>query len=179
MTTIDPREFRRTVGTFATGVTVITAQDSDEVHGMTANSVTSVSLDPLLMLVCVDRRAHMCKIIVEAGRFAINILGQHQEALSRHFAGRPGDTPITFARLDGVPTLYGTLATIACTVDQVLDGGDHIIVMGRVDAISQAPVERPPLLYFGGRYRELADDVADAGANAEGDFFYHNVIPFE
>lgn len=179
MTIVDPREFRRTVGLFATGVTVITAQAGGDVHGMTANSITSVSLDPLLMLVCVDRRANMYTIITEAGRFAINILGEHQEAVSRHFAGRPGDQPIAFAQLDGVPILYGTLATIACTTDQVLDGGDHIIVIGRVDAISQAAQVRPPLLYFGGRYHHLAGDVTDAGADAEGDFFYQNVIPFE
>ncbi|MFQ3662836.1 MAG: flavin reductase family protein, partial [Chloroflexaceae bacterium] len=86
---VDQREYRTTMGLFATGVTVITARAGEETRGMTANAVTSVSLDPLLLLVCVDRRARMARVIVEAERFAVNILRADQEALSRHFAGRP------------------------------------------------------------------------------------------
>ncbi|HEU5015254.1 MAG TPA: flavin reductase family protein [Roseiflexaceae bacterium] len=155
MTTIDSREFRRTMGLFATGVTVVTAEADGEIHGMTANSVTSVSLDPPLVLVCVDRRAHMCGIIAKAGRFAINILSVHQEAVSQHFAGSPGDVALPFSSLDGVPSLPGTLATIVCTTHEVLAGGDHIIVLGRVDVTQQAPEMPPPLLYFAGRYERL------------------------
>lgn len=177
--TIDSQAYRRTIGLFATGVTVITAQAGGVTHGMTANSVTSVSLDPLLVLVCVDRRAKMCAVLAEAGRFAINILGEHQEPISRHFAGRPGDTPVPFASLDGVPTLHGTLATVACTVERTLDGGDHVIVLGNVDAISAAPQVRPPLLYFAGRYRRLADEPRPNGQPAYEDFSYHNLVPYE
>ncbi len=168
MTSIDPREFRDTIGLFATGVTVVTAYADGETHGMTASSITSVSLDPLLVLVCVDRRAHMCGIISKAGRFAINILSDDQEAVSQHFAGRPGAIPIPFTRLDGVPSLHDTLATIVCTVHEVLEGGDHIIVLGRVDAIAQAQQQRPPLLYFAGQYRRMEaaqpDNAATNGA---------------
>src|SRR3954469_5311693 len=84
---IDPREFRRVIGLFATGVTVITTRIGDDLHGMTANAFTSLSLDPLLVLVCVDRRARMHPIIQQAGRFAVNILHEGQEAVSRNFAG--------------------------------------------------------------------------------------------
>jgi flavin reductase (DIM6/NTAB) family NADH-FMN oxidoreductase RutF len=178
MTTIDPREFRNTIGLFATGVTVVTAEADGDIHGMTANSVTSVSLDPPLVLVCVDRRAHMCGVITRAGRFAINILGAHQEAVSQHFAGQPGNMPIPFSRLDGVPALHGTLATLVCTVHEVLEGGDHIIVLGRVDATARAPQMRPPLLYYAGRYERLEEDQPGA-APSNGSCFQQKIIPFD
>lgn len=177
ITSIDPQEFRRTIGMFATGVTVITARDGELIHGMTANSVTSVSLDPLLVLVCVDRRARMAGIIGAAGRFAINVLGEQQEAISRHFAGRPDNgLHVPFDMLDGVPTIRGTLARISCTIDQQLDGGDHLIVIGRVDAIARA--DGKPLLYFAGHYRQIAPDRHAATSGAEEDFYYHNIISF-
>lgn len=176
---IDPLEFRRTIGTFATGVTVVTTRSSDEIHGMTANSLTSVSLDPLLLLLCVDRRARMCSLLIEGARFAVNVLSDRQEAISRHFAGRPDpELPITFGELDGVPTIAETLSALACTVDRVLDGGDHTIVLGRVDALARSPVDQPPLLYFAGRYRQLAPDIHPSSPGAEDDFFYHNIISF-
>jgi flavin reductase (DIM6/NTAB) family NADH-FMN oxidoreductase RutF len=176
----DTREFRGAIGLFATGVTVITAQAGGVAHGMTANSVTSVSLDPLLLLVCIDRRARMCNIIHEAGRFAVNILGERQEAISRHFAGRPNDQlNVTFADLAGVPTLPGALAAIACTVERELDGGDHIIVIGKVDAFIRTNDVEPPLLYFAGRYRQVSPEPTDDSTKPYMDFFYHNLIPFE
>lgn len=152
----DIRSFRRTFGRFATGVTVITAMNDGDVHGMTANAVTSVSLDPLLVLVCIDRRAHLHTILHRTDRFAINILSSAQEDLSRHFAHQPGP-PVepVFATLDGVPILPDTLGTVVCSVSQVLDGGDHVIVIGRVDALMEV-VGGEPLLYFGGGYREIA-----------------------
>ncbi|HXT36473.1 MAG TPA: flavin reductase family protein, partial [Chloroflexota bacterium] len=85
---VDPLEFRQTMGLFATGVTVITVRDGDAIHGMTANAVTSVSLDPLLVLVCVDSRAHMRNRIAQAGRFAITMLREEQRDISRQFSGR-------------------------------------------------------------------------------------------
>ncbi|HEU4328780.1 MAG TPA: flavin reductase family protein [Roseiflexaceae bacterium] len=156
MTNIEPREFRRTIGLFATGVTVITTEAGGVFHGMTANSITSVSLSPLLVLVCVDRRARMAGMLGDGTRFAINILSDRQEWISRHFAGKPGERPVPLDMLDGVPTIQATLATLACTVDRLLDGGDHIIVMARVDALARPNPEASPLLYFGGEYRSVA-----------------------
>ncbi len=158
---IDPRAFRRTMGLFATGVTVITVRVGDLTHGMTAHSVTSVSLDPLLVLVCVDRRARMCGLIQQAGEFAINILSDAQESISRYFAGAktgPEPTSLSFDRgePDGPPFIHGALAAIDCRVQSIVDGGDHVIVLGRVTRLqSGAPGE--PLIYFAGRYRCLRE----------------------
>ncbi len=153
---VDPRDFRRTMGLFATGVTVITARVGATIHGMTANAVTSVSLDPLLVLFCVDCRARMSGVIAESGRFAINILSEGQEALAAHFSGRSGeDAPIAFVEIDGVPALADNLATLVCTVDRGYDGGDHRVIFGRVDALTSASPDTLPLLYYAGGYRRL------------------------
>ncbi|NJM06440.1 flavin reductase family protein [Candidatus Gracilibacteria bacterium] len=154
---IDTREFRQTMGMFATGITVVIAQTSAETHGMTANSFTSVSLDPMLILVCIDRQAHMASVIVEAQRFSISVLGAEHEWLSRHFAGRVrDDSQVVFGALDGITTLHDAIAALACTIEQVLDGGDHIIVLARVDAIQRDDGTAEPLLYYRGRYRQIA-----------------------
>lgn len=159
---VDPREFRRTMGLFATGVTVVTTRVGDEVHGMTANSVTSVSLDPLLVLVCVDNRARMRELIAEAGRFAINILSERQQHLSGHFAGKPRqDVEIAFADTMGVPTLPGSLASLICAVDRIVDAGDHIVVFGRVEAIARYADDERPLVYYAGDYRRIATERDD------------------
>ena len=153
---VDPRDFRRAMGLFATGVTVITVRVGDTVHGMTANAVTSVSLDPLLVLFCVDNRARMAQIIKEAGRFAINVLSEQQQALSSHFSGRPVEgLEVDFVETEGVPTLSGNLATFVCTLDRIYDGGDHRVIFGRVDALTRATSTLPPLLYYAGTYRQL------------------------
>jgi flavin reductase (DIM6/NTAB) family NADH-FMN oxidoreductase RutF len=154
---IDSREFRRAIGRFATGVTIITVNTNGSFHGMTANAVTSLSLDPLLVLVCISRRARMCRMIVEARRFAINILNQHQEPLSRHFAGElNGDVRPTFVDVQGVPVLEDSLASLICTVNRVINGGDHIIVVGRVDVLTDAESEEQPLLFYAGSYHQIA-----------------------
>jgi flavin reductase (DIM6/NTAB) family NADH-FMN oxidoreductase RutF len=153
---IDPKEYRRTIGLFATGVAVITARVDDVTHGMTVNPVTSVSLDPLLLLVCIGRRARMCRLIAGVQHFAINILSAHQEDVSRHFAGQSQDyVPLAFKDVNGVPVLAETLAVLVCTIDRVLDGGDHIIVLGRVDHVARAAYDESPLLYYAGRYCQL------------------------
>lgn len=154
---VDQREYRTTMGLFATGVTVITARAGAETRGMTANSVTSVSLEPLLLLVCVDRRARMAPLIIEAQRFAVNILRADQEALSRHFAGRP-DAALEprFNDLAGTPVLEDSMAALVCAIERVLDGGDHLIVIGRVEALRRADERAAPLIYYRGAYCRLA-----------------------
>lgn len=155
--TVDPRDYRATMGLFATGVTVITASDGQQIRGMTANSLTSVSLDPLLLLVCVNRNARMAPVISAATQFAVNILRTDQEAIARHFAGRPQpDLDIPMIELAGAPVLRDSLATLVCARDRILDGGDHLIVLGRVLALRRA-AEGEPLLYFAGAYRQLAE----------------------
>ena len=156
-------EFRRTMGLFATGVTVITAYTRDGIHGMTANAITSVSLDPLLVLVCIDQRARMCQKIDEARRFAINILTERQEYLARHFAGHPTDPEsITFHTVDRVPVLPASLAMLICTVDRMFEGGDHRIILGRVDSLIRGADGERPLLYYAGCYHHLAAHAGDS-----------------
>jgi len=154
---VDPGEFRRTMGLFATGVTVITVREGEAIHGMTANAVTSVSLDPLLVLVCVDSRAHMRNLIPTAGRFAINMLGEDQRPLSRRFSGCAREkTDVNFSAIDGVPTLPDCLATLVCTVDRLVDAGDHVVVFGRVDSLARSATGGRPLVYYAGDYQRLA-----------------------
>lgn len=153
---IDPRAYRATMGHFATGISVITVDLGDTIHGMTANSLTSVSLDPVLLLICVDRRARLAQYIVEVPRFGVSLLRADQEPISRHFAGRPNpELEIAYTRLAGTPVLAANLGALACAVDRILDGGDHLIVLGRVEALQSAEAA-DPLLYFKGQYRTLA-----------------------
>ena len=134
---LDTQAFRRTMSLFATGVTVITTRVNGGIHGMTASSVAPVSLDPLLVLVSIARRTRMYDIIHRAGKFAINILSEHQEELSRHFAG--AETGLLPASLrfesgpdDSAPFIHDTLAAIRCRIEREVDVGDHVVVLGRV-----------------------------------------------
>ena len=156
-------DFRATIGLFATGVAVVTAGTGDLAHGMTANAIASDSLDPLLVLVCVEREALMNKVIPEVGTFALSILAADQEHLSRWFADRRRlDGPSQF---DGVPTRPGpatgapllddAVAWIECAVDAVHPAGDHHIFIGKVVSLARSS-RRTPLLYFASQYRRLA-----------------------
>lgn len=187
---VEARAYRGTIGLFASGVTVITTRLGETVHGMTANAVTSVSLDPTLLLVCIDRRARMHDLIRRAEAFAVNILAADQEALSGHFAGRGKEGPpppgLRFvygmpvaggagAEDDGgVPTIAGCVAALRCAVAQSYDGGDHTILLGRVTELRPGPPRTPPLLWFGGRYRRLADP--DPGAHTAPDPFLNEGV---
>jgi flavin reductase (DIM6/NTAB) family NADH-FMN oxidoreductase RutF len=158
------REYRATVGLFATGVTVITAEAPGLTHGMTLNSLTSVSLDPLLVLICVERDAVMHKALEDSGGFAVSVLGGDQERLARYFAdsSRPmgieqfAEVPHRLGRVTGAPLLDDALAWLECTVERIYDGGDHSIFLARVASLERGRV-REPLLYFGGAYRRLND----------------------
>lgn len=155
---IDPKEFRRISGLFATGVTVITTRVGDNIHGMTANAFTTLSLDPLLVIVCIDLRARMHPLIQQAGTFAVNFLHEGQEAVSRNFAGQPQESvadSLHFSTDDGAPIIIGALASMRCTIQEMLPGGDHEIVIGRVTELVRGDVGAHPLVYFGGQYRRL------------------------
>jgi len=154
------------MGRFATGVAVLAARDGDGVHGMTASAVTSVSLEPPLVLVCVGKQTRMSRVIRRARGFAINILTQDQEALSRYFAGVwPAAPPPTFRFVPwtGGPRLVGALAAIGCRTERTLQAGDHWIVLGRVVALRGGDPSARPLLFFGGRYRRLSEGEAAPG----------------
>jgi len=145
---------------FATGVTVITTRLGDEVHGMTANAVTSVSLDPVLILICVDKTADTHDILPQAGCFAVNILDRDQEEISRVLATKKGERS---TKLDGVahsfgatgaPLIDGSLAQLDCLIVKEYEGGDHTIFLGEVVAAKESG-EGEPLVFYGGRYGQF------------------------
>jgi len=174
---IDRREFRNIVGLFATGVTVVTTRVGEDVHGMTANAFTSLSLDPLLILLCVDRRARLHPLIQQAGEFAVNFLHEGQEAISRNFAGQPQASVadvLRFSTDEGAPVILGCLASLRCDVQQVLDGGDHAIVIGHVTQLIRGDVGAHPLIYFAGTYRRLLVEPV-AGQSAPEPWLNRNV----
>jgi flavin reductase (DIM6/NTAB) family NADH-FMN oxidoreductase RutF len=149
--------FRRTLGMFATGVTVITTRAGDQVHGMTANAFMSVSLNPPLVLVSVDRRARMCALLHEGVRYAVNVLEAGQTALSDRFAGRPSDAPEpTFVVVHDTPLVEGALAHVVARVVRSYWGGDHSLFVGQVEYAHYG--EGSPLLFHGGRYERLVRD---------------------
>src|SRR3989441_3240119 len=155
---MDPKAFRRVLGLFATGVTVVAAQHDDEIHGMTANAVNSVSLDPQLVLVCVGKHARMNQFIQSAGGFSINVLAEYQEPLSRYFSGAwPHQAPpeFRFVPWPGGPRLVGALAAVGCVVDRRGGGGDPPIVLGRVGGLHDDGQHPRPPLFFGRRLPPL------------------------
>ena len=154
------RSYRNTIGTFATGVTVIVAEKDGEIRGMTANAVTSVSLDPTLLLFCPGKTARLSAYCEEGGRFTVNVLAADQENTSNHFAGAdmaPEHGFVDWPEAEGVPRIEGCLASLACRIYKMLDGGDHWIVLGEVTALHREDDADDPLVFFRGSYRRLAD----------------------
>src|SRR5271156_2904946 len=138
-----PLAFRHALSQFATGVTVVTVEyEPGKIHGMTANSFTSVSLNPLLILVCVDHRALMLPFLHEQRRFGVSVLKEHQQALAEFFA-QPGQNEDIEDRLSirfrrspmGIPLLEDTLARLSCNVAHSYVSGDHTIFLGKVETV--------------------------------------------
>lgn len=153
---MDRIELRRTFGRFATGVTIVTCERDGAIHGMTANSFTSVSLEPALVLVSIGNHARMAAMLREGGQFGLNILGAEQQGLSNHFAGRPGEAEIPFTRHGAVPLIEGALAHLVCTLRDVFPAGDHGLFVGEVLHHAQhGGAEEEPLLFYGGQYRQI------------------------
>jgi len=156
---IERNELRRVMGHFATGVTVITtlAQDG-KLHGLTANAVSSLSLDPPLLIICVDKKADSYSCFEQSKVFTVNILSDDQEDLSRRFAVSGGEKfeGVAYRRgANGAPILNGSLAHLECKVYAAYDGGDHTIYLGLIDVAETR--EAKPLLFFRGGYREIGD----------------------
>jgi flavin reductase (DIM6/NTAB) family NADH-FMN oxidoreductase RutF len=148
---------RRIMGHFATGVTVVTAYQDGEICGMTANAVTSLSLKPPLILVAVDKAAAMHAVLTASRCFALNILTEDQEHLSRRFAMRgPKEVnDLTWTKaVSGAPVLADALAWLDCRLAEILPGGDHDIFLGEI--LAGEAHNGAPLLYYGGKYRRLA-----------------------
>ena len=157
---ISPDDFRRALSHFASGVTIVTTSDGEQrPTGLTASAFCSVSLDPPLILICVDHKSQSYPHLRESGRFAINILHQGHEQLSRRFASSRLDkfdgVAFTLGTL-GVPLIDAALAHLECRTVSAYVEGDHTIFVGRVEAVDVG--EGDPLLYYGGRYHRLRGD---------------------
>ena len=147
------------MGHFATGVTVVTTRDRNGKHfGLTANSVTSVSLVPPLLLVCVDKKADCYACFDDSKAFTVNVLSEHQQELSTRFATKG---TVKFEGVEyqeganGCAVIAGSVAHLDCRVVFAYEGGDHTIYVGEVDAVGAS--EQPPLLFFRGGYRRLEE----------------------
>jgi 3-hydroxy-9,10-secoandrosta-1,3,5(10)-triene-9,17-dione monooxygenase reductase component len=155
MRDVPPERFRAVMGHFATGVTVVTAATADGPVGLTANAVCSLSLDPLLLLVCFDNAARTLPVVRSTGRFGVNVLGADQEDLARLFASKRPEREkfagVAHTVHDGIPVIEGALAWVGCRLERVVPGGDHTIGIGAVEAAEAGSGE--PLLWFRGTYR--------------------------
>jgi len=162
---LDVLDYRRVVGRFATGVTVITAVLDGEHHAMTCNSFTSVSLEPVLVLFCAEKVARFHDVVLSSGTWAVSVLAQGQEDVSRRFAvrGRPLEdqfdgVPSLVGPLTGAVVLEGALASLECRTVSTTDAGDHTVVIGEVLGLGVPDPEGDPLLYYEGRYRAFRRD---------------------
>jgi flavin reductase (DIM6/NTAB) family NADH-FMN oxidoreductase RutF len=154
---ISPADFRRAMGCFATGVTVISVDYEGQVHGMTANAFCSVSLDPPLALICVDKKARTHAHVHARQRFGVNILSTNQREISEYYAlpiPNHADAEKAGAHFDrtehGTPVLHGALAFLECKLHSAQDAGDHTIFIAQVEEVVIR--EGEPLLYFRGDY---------------------------
>jgi flavin reductase (DIM6/NTAB) family NADH-FMN oxidoreductase RutF len=152
---LEPHVFRRTMGAFATGVTVITVDAGGATHAMTANAFMSGSLEPPLCVVSIAKRAHTHAMLRQAGRFGVNILGADQQDLALFFAGKKSlDVDARFQRIDDTPLLQDCAARIAARVSAECDCGDHTLFVGAIHHLDAN--DRPPLVYHRGAFGALA-----------------------
>jgi len=155
MKTVAPQRFREVMGHFTTGVTVVTANSPSGPVGMTANAVCSLSLDPLLLLVCFANDARTLPPIREHRRFGVNVLAAGQEELARLFASKLPEEEkfggVQHSVHDGIPVIDGVLAWVGCTLQELIPGGDHTIGIGAVTAAEAGSGE--PLVWYRGGYR--------------------------
>jgi 3-hydroxy-9,10-secoandrosta-1,3,5(10)-triene-9,17-dione monooxygenase reductase component len=159
----DPELFREVFGRFATGVAVITSAGPSGAGGMTANALCSLSLDPLLALVCFENRARTLPIVREAGRFAVNVLAADQEELAGVFASKMPESEkldgVDHRLENGIPVIEGSLAWATCELRELIAGGDHTIAIGEVVSLGLGLGQ--PLLWYSGRYHPLREAQPD------------------
>ena len=164
-----PDEFRAVMGHFATGISVVTTYDGEKPAGITVNAFSSVSLDPALVMIALDRRRFITPMVRVAGRYGVSILGADQQALSDCFA----HAPVSPGREDfcgaqwhagptGLPLIDGAIATLECTTVETFTAGDHDLFIGRVDSLEQHREDVEPLLYFRRRYLRIEQGEVSA-----------------
>ena len=156
---VDAESFKQALASWASGVSIVTSRHADHVHGMTVSAFCSVSLNPPLVMVCLDKASNTLELVEAAKVFSVNVLAQGQEELSHRFASKEHED-VRFEGLDckqganGCPHIPGAVSTMDCRVVDTLDAGDHVIYIGEVDAAEFS--DRPPLLYLRAAYRTLA-----------------------
>jgi flavin reductase (DIM6/NTAB) family NADH-FMN oxidoreductase RutF len=158
----DPAQFKRALGLWASGVTVVTTRTNGRIYCMTASSFSSLSIDPLLIIICVARSAKLHELLEPGGAFAVNVLREDQRALGEAYA-RSGREPVeqldlidTFDGPSGSPIFSPCLAYLDCRIHRIYDGGDHSIVVGEVLAAG-SDESAMPLIYFNRSYRSVRD----------------------
>jgi flavin reductase (DIM6/NTAB) family NADH-FMN oxidoreductase RutF len=154
----DPSSFRAAMGMLPTGVTIVTAAGPEGPAGATANAVSSLSIEPMLMLACLDRGSRTLLAVQAANRFGIGVLHAGQEEIARTFATK-APVPdkwagVAWRERDGVPAIDDALVFVACELRDVIAGGDHVIVTGEVTALETS--EGDPLVFHAGDYRPLS-----------------------
>jgi flavin reductase (DIM6/NTAB) family NADH-FMN oxidoreductase RutF len=154
---VSPEEFRAALGAYATGVTVVTAVGSGGPSGATANAVASLSLEPPMMLACLDRGSRTLTSVRAQGRFGVNALAAGHEQLARRFSGKGPESEkwegVEWSERLELPRLAGALLWVACELRDLIDGGDHLILTGNV--LEAESSEGRPLLFHRGAYRGL------------------------
>jgi flavin reductase (DIM6/NTAB) family NADH-FMN oxidoreductase RutF len=154
---VSPEEFRSALGAYASGVTVVTAVGPQGPSGATANAVTSLSLDPPMMLACLDRGSRTLNSVRAQARFGVNALAAGQGEIARQFSGKHPEAEkwsgIQWSEHQGLPRLDGALLWVACELRDLIDGGDHLILTGNV--LEAESAEGEPLLFHRGAYRDL------------------------
>lgn len=160
---VNPDDFKGALGSWAAGVTVVTTRHDDLVYGITVSSFSSLSVDPLLVLVCLANSNRLPKMVAESGKFAVSILAEDQAAISQYFSTSKREPLPAFEDIGtiewhtGSPIIDGAIAHLDCEVHELLQGGDHTIAVGRVLGAAFNP-EKKPLLYFRRGYRSMVLD---------------------
>jgi flavin reductase (DIM6/NTAB) family NADH-FMN oxidoreductase RutF len=160
MAAVNPTDFRNALGRFATGITIVTALHQGEVRGITVNAFMSVSLEPPMVLVSVDRKAKAHAVLAASDRYGISVLGEEQAHFSNHFAGREAHVAnIPYTYLDGFPLIEGAVTHLLCRLADTHDVGDHTLFIGRVERLTWR--EGRPLLFYTGAYGQLHEPETD------------------
>jgi flavin reductase (DIM6/NTAB) family NADH-FMN oxidoreductase RutF len=152
-------DFRHCLGCFSTGVTIVTTADKKNLHGITINSFASLSLHPPMVLFSLDKQSHTYKNFADAENFIVNILSEGQSSLSIQYAH---PSTVDWNKIDystgtnGCPIISGSIAYLECTKENVFDGGDHSIFIGKVKNLKKIS-DKKPLLYFKGQYKKISD----------------------
>lgn len=154
MRIVEPGRYRAVISHFATGVTVVTSEGADGPVGLTVNAVCSVSLEPLLLLVCFDNQARTLPVVRDSGRFGVNVLAEGQDHLARLFASKTPEyekfAEVAHAMHDGIPVIEGALAWLGCDLTELVVAGDHTIGIGAVTAVESGSGE--PLIWYRANY---------------------------